>query len=132
MTADEEETDDVSIRDHCRLFRRITRAQLKPAPNGGYRPISGAFNNSSGPGGTMSVSLEDTLADNGLGPDDLVAALNDTYVAAITAELAREEQQRLRRSPTNDDIAHGDVIGEKPVGRRKRLASAAVWVVPPA
>jgi len=62
---------------------------------------------------------------------DLVAQHPDTYVAAITAKLARDEQQRLWRSPTEEDVAHGEVIGDKPSSRRKRFAKAAVWVVPP-
>lgn len=131
MSTDAEEADDPTVAAECNLYRRIASNQIKPTNDGGYRPISGAFSNSSGADGSMSVSLGDTLEEHRLTPEDLVAQHPDTYVAAITAQFARGEQQRLRRSRTKEDIAHGDVIGDKAPRRRKRFAKAAEWAIPP-
>lgn len=131
MSPDAEEADDLTVADECNLYRRITSNQVKPLNDGRFRPISGAFNNSSGPDGSMSVSLEDTMQSHDLTPADLVAKHPGTCVAAVSAKFARDEEQRLRRSATEEDVAHGEVLGDKPHGRRKRFAKAAEWAVPP-
>lgn len=132
MSTEAEEPDDLTVADECHLFRRIPGNQIKPTNDGGYQPISGAFNNSSGPERSMSVSLGDTMEAYDRTPGDLVAPYPDTYVASITARLARDEEQVLRRSPTGEDVAHGDVIGDKnSKSRRRRFAKAAEWAVPP-
>ena len=71
------------------------------------------------------------MRSHGMTPADLVAQWPGTYVAAISAKFARSEEQRLRRSATEEDVAHADVIGPKPAGRRKRFAQAAEWAVAP-
>jgi hypothetical protein len=131
LNAEAEDADDLSIADECKLYRRIPGNQIKPDRDGRLRPISGAFNNSSGVGGTMSISLDDTMKASGIAPEDLVADHAETYLASITARLARHEEQRLRRSPEPEEPAHGEVVGPKSAGRRKRFAKGSEWAVPP-
>ena len=84
----------------------------------------------------MSVVLGDTLAALNRVPHDLphtplrgekwgVAVLEVHY-------LRNEEQQELRRTPNEIELAHGDVRGKKNGKRRKRLKAHADWIVRPA
>jgi len=101
---------------------------------------SGAFDNSSMPGfeNEMSVILGDTLAALGRDPGELprraypeqpgrwgLAVLRASCVTSVP-------EQTIRRSPTPEECAHGDVVGAKNTKRRKRLKRCATWVFPPA
>ena len=115
-----------------RLYRRINRPHYSPQADGSFRLRDTAFKNSPGGGKDMSVALEDTLADSGGEVMDVLAGYGAEWgLAAITTQTAWDHEQDVQRTPKDDDPAHGDVIGEKPTGRRKKLALAAEWVVLP-
>jgi hypothetical protein len=80
----------------------------------------------------MSVQLGDTLAHIGKSPKDILDGLDASWgVAAIRAKTVTDEEQTVERTPKPRDEAHGDVVGEKPTGRRKLFAAAACWAVKP-
>ena len=91
---------------------------------------SSAFQNTAGTN-RMSVVCGDTLAELGRPPEDARRAMPDRYVAALTAGFVRREDQEVERTPTEEEPAHGDVVGDKARSRRRRFASAARWVVEP-
>ncbi len=63
------------------------------------------------------------------------------YVAARTIQPTltrggpmngvRSEDQKVLRSEPPEEPAHGDIWGDKPAGRRRRLTSRARWVIEP-
>lgn len=94
---------------------------------------SSAFQNPTRPDKTnrMSVVCGDTLDSMGRPPEDARRTKPGWYVAALTAGFVRAEDQEVQRSPTHEEPAHGDVVGDKGGGRRRRFARAARWVVEP-
>lgn len=79
----------------------------------------------------MSVVLEDTLVELGRNPESIIENRPGHGVLGIRAKDVRAEAQRIERSPLTVELAHGDVWGEKPGSRRRRLATKAFWVVEP-
>ncbi len=123
--------DDPTVADGTLLYRRIPEHQLTEDADGRVRPSSGAFSNSSSQRQDMSVSLGDTLNERHIPPERLVERFPNTFLASLTAEFVRNEEQVIERSPTPEDPAHGNVLGPKNSSRRKRFARAAEWVVTP-
>lgn len=86
----------------------------------------------------MSVVLGDTLASLGRVPEDLPSdtlwAGDDWGVAVLEASYLKREQQRqeIRRTPTEEELAHGDVRGKKNSACRRRIKAHATWLVRPA
>ena len=85
----------------------------------------------------MSVVLSDTLTLLDRQPDSLpedTPWAGDDYGVAVldVGFLRNDEGQEIRRTPTDDEPAHGDVRGTKNAKRRKRLKRHARWVVRPA
>lgn len=122
--------DDATVTNETRLYRRVSPQFIKPEGDT-FRVSSGAFQNTSGTN-EMSVSLGDTLEEIGTEPASLLDDFPGYGLVSLTAGLVRGEEQTVRRSPTEQDPAHGDVIGEKSGGRRKRFARQLEWAVLPA
>lgn len=124
--------DDLTIDGEADLFRRVPPDHYKVV-DGAFVLRDGAFKNFPRPElKRMSVVLEDTLAGEGRDPSSLLADEQSAFgVVAIKAKAVRAEEQRVERSPLEDEPAHGDVYGEKPGARRKRFVRAARWVVYP-
>ena len=80
----------------------------------------------------MSVVLGDTLQQLDRDTESVRGDQSNYGVIAITAKIARNEAQRIERSPRADEPAHGDVYGAKPAGCRMKFAAQAVWVIYPA
>ena len=85
----------------------------------------------------MSVVLDDTLGALHRTPEALPTdtswAGDQWGVAALEASFLRHsEEQELRRTPEDEEPAHGDVRGKKGHKRRRRLKRQATWVVRPA
>lgn len=127
---DNQADDDLSISGDTKLYRRVDPRFIK-RDGDTVRISAGAFQNTSATN-EMSVSLGDTLALQRREPGSLLLAFPGYGLVAITAELARLEDQSIRRSETPEDPAHGDVVGDKPPGRRKRFAGQCTWAVTPA
>lgn len=125
--------DDPTIRDECDLLRRIP---VKPDVNiiwddnqKRWRPSSASFKDH--PNGTpMSIVLRDELENADRNPDEVLIGHDDFALAAITAGIARENQQCIARDPLPDEPAHGIVIGEKKKASKK-MAKVAQWVIAP-
>lgn len=79
----------------------------------------------------MSVVLDDTLRAHGRVPESILVSRIGYGLVAVTAAEVRAEAQRVLRSPLVDELAHGDVWGDKPAGRRRRLAQVARWIIEP-
>jgi hypothetical protein len=128
--------DDRSISDETDLFRRI-HPQLDiqwDANESCWAVKSRAFQNTGGSTcGKMSVALADTAAADGRDPDDVLrrAGTPDWFLVALTAGDARAECQGVERAPTDQEPAHGNVVGRKTKGRKRALARAARWVIEP-
>lgn len=126
------------------VYRLIPTCNCQ-AIDGEWEFQSGAFDNASpmNPGESsedMSVALGDMLAVLSRFPESLpidapaCAANPDDWGVAVLASrfLLHEESQELRRTPQDDEPAHGDVRGKKNLKRRRRLKKHANWVVQPA
>jgi hypothetical protein len=119
--------DDGSVADSTKLFRRITQQWLVRDDNLDCVRVSSAAFSSEG----LSVVLEDTLLEGGRQPSDVLSDHPDEYLVSITAELVREHDQAVVRTPTDEEPAHGEVVGKKTKGRRRAFAAESLWVVPP-
>lgn len=85
----------------------------------------------------MSVVIGDTLKALDRSPNDLpneTPWAGDSWGVAVleVRYLRGHEQQDVRRTPRDEELAHGDVRGKKNGKRRKRLKAHAQWVVRPA
>jgi hypothetical protein len=124
--------DDGSVEDATDLLRLINKEWIRLEESGRYRVSSAAFCNSSGGALDMSVVLDDTLREQGRSAASLLDDQSQFVgVVALQAGFVRTEEQKIRRSPTESEPAHGGVIGRKNPGRRKRFAEQARWVQPP-
>lgn len=124
--------DDPSIDDETELYRRVPPAHWKRVGDE-YVVRDSAFKNHPNPEmKRMSVVLGDTLEQASRNPESVRSADQKNYgVVAIRARIVREHEQVIERSPQPNEPAHGDVYGEKPTGRRKKLVAAAEWIVYP-
>src|SRR4051812_5230881 len=94
--------DDQTIADDCRLFRRITRYQMR-SEGDRVRITSAALELSSDGSGT-SVHLEDTMEAHGVTAAQLVEGhTEETWLAWLFARAPRDEGLWLIRSPQADD-----------------------------
>lgn len=131
------------VGDDVLVYRLIPVSSCKPV-NGEWEFQSGAFDNSTPVDDSespedMSVVLGDVLTALGRAPDALPAETPcavdpDAWgVAVLTAQFLRHaESQEIRRTPIEEEPAHGDVRGKKNPKRRRRLKAHADWVVQPA
>jgi hypothetical protein len=127
-------TDDESIGNACRLFRRV---RSKPEISivwddnlGCWRPSSAAFRNDRD-GQPMSIALECELDAHGLAPASVLAGHEGFSLAYITAALARRLAQIVVKDPLPLEPAHGLVVGDKPRKVQKEMAKVAIWEVAP-
>ena len=119
---------DTPIADATELFRRIHPDEvIWDDDEGRYRPSSGAFRKKE----RVSVQIQDALADAEIEPEATLTLSGHTRhsLAALTAEVARKEQQILERTPLSDNPAHGEIVGKKSSSCATRLARAARWQV---
>jgi hypothetical protein len=123
--------DDRPVEDDTLLYRRVHKVHYSRRPDGSFRLRETAFKNPKDRV-DMSVQLGDRLAELGKSPEDVLEGHDSSFgLAALRTKVVRDEEQAVERTPRPDDLAHGDVVGEKPTGRRKRFAEAACWAVTP-
>jgi hypothetical protein len=124
--------DDLSVEPDCDLYRRVPPDHWRLV-GGEFEIREGAFKNFPQPERKrMSVVLGDTLDQLERDPNSILPPGREDYgVVALKAAAVRAECQRVMRSRTNEEPAHGDVYGDKPPSRRKRLVPLATWVVYP-
>ncbi len=123
------------VPDDTRLFRRLPPVwvveDVKRAE--GFRPSSQAFQNNTKPVKTnsMSIYLEDTLDSLGRTPASVVAGSDFLLVALKAGFVRAQDHQEVERTPTSEEPAHGDVVGDKPSRVKDSFAREAEWTVPP-
>jgi hypothetical protein len=123
--------DNASIHDEAALWRRVPPWPFIYDENlARWRPSSAAFADDPD-GHPMSVVLAEVVAAAGRVPAQILLGHDGFALAAITAGLARGSGQGVVRDPPWDEPAHALVIGPKTKAVQRRLAKAAVWVVPP-
>lgn len=125
-------SDDPSIRDECKLLRRIPVMQdfiVWDHNQGRLRPSSASFRDHRN-GTSMSIVLGDDLDSSGRDYSEVLRSHENFALAAITAGLARENSQAIARDPTKEEPAHGLVIGSKRKADKK-MAKEAKWIIPP-
>ncbi len=125
-------TDDPSIKDTARLFRRIHPQWIVYDQNRRMRrPSSRNFNDSQDKT-PMSVYVEEIAIQHNQTPSDFLKdEWSHHFLAAITAGWARQCGQKVYPSATKEEPAHADVAGRKPSNTRSRLAQPAEWVIGP-
>jgi hypothetical protein len=79
----------------------------------------------------MSVVLQDKLEELGRTPDSILESKPGHGLVGILAEDVRAEEQRIERTPRDEEQAHGDVWGKRPSARRRILAAKAFWAIEP-
>jgi len=123
--------DDLTIADEAPLWRRIPPDWWVFDGNlGRVRPSSQAFSDHAN-GSPMSVVLGNEVLAEGRSSADVLAGHGGFCLASITAALAREKEQGIRRDPLPDEPAHAEVFGRKRMSVKNAFAKQATWVVPP-
>jgi hypothetical protein len=123
--------DDPTILDDDLLLRRVPLQHfIWDAENQFWRPSSAAFEDHP-TGSPMSVVLASMLAAGGRGLESAVAGFAGFALAAISVEMVRNLGLGVVRKPLPEESAHAEVTGKKSKSIRKKLAVAAIWIVPP-
>jgi hypothetical protein len=126
--------DDQSISDDCLLYRRIKASPrvniVWDANENCWRPSSSAFDNLPNTN-SMSVVIDDTLCQLGRSPKSILDGYHGFALASFTAGFVRQLEQQVTREPTDEEPAHGHVIGKKAKSIRRKLARKATWEIPP-
>src|SRR5947207_3032225 len=117
---------DPRITGDARLLRRVHPQQLVPSEHGRKRVSSGAFRDYE-----LSINIEPFMIAAGRSPADALKNHAQHSLVAITAELAREHKQIVASDPTEDESAHGVVVGNKTAKVARTFATRAEWVIPP-
>jgi hypothetical protein len=126
------DADDPSIADTTAIYRRVPPQHCRFV-DGDVEVRDGAFKNFPKPERKrMSVVLGDRLVALQRDPRTILEGYEHCGVVVLRAgRLRHEEDQTIQRTPTADEPAHGDVIGEKSAARKKHLAAMAEWVIKP-
>jgi hypothetical protein len=123
--------DDGSIPDEFALWRRIPPWHFIHDENlGRWRPSSAAFADDSD-GQPLSVVLAEAVVAAGRGALQILEGHDGFALAAITAGAARTCGLGVVRDPLPTEPAHALVVGPKTKAIQRRLAKAAIWIVPP-
>lgn len=111
------------------LYRRVDRRLLKESAGGCIRVTSAAFKQDP----ELSVVLGDQLAEDGRPPETTLERWPGQYLISFLARDVRSTKPPLDvvRSPTEEEPAHGDVIGRKTGAVIKALHEAAAWALAP-
>lgn len=120
--------DDLAIPDALEFFRRINpEVHLVPDENEDcLRLSSGAFKQRD-----LSVVWSDDLETSGRPPDQAVTA-TESHLVKLTAGDARALSLAAIRKPTEDEPAHGEIVGKKTKRIKNALVRASRWQEPPA
>lgn len=116
--------DDPSIDGPTRLFRRVHQNFVKRDEDRGCtRLTSAAFQDAE-----LSVDLEDSLQ---VDPATLLDAYPGFSLVSFDAQAARDAGLVVCRDAQPENPAHGLVVGRKTGSKKRRLAEASRWEIPP-
>jgi hypothetical protein len=120
-------SDDLSILNEDRLFRRVRMNQLRTEPDGSRRPTSAVFKNQE-----LSINIESLMIEQGRAPEDTLANFPDDYLSSITAGSVREHKYPIVKDtdPPNDP-AHGLILGKKTNAFANAMVRVHQWVKAP-
>lgn len=118
------------------VIRRIPSNWVVPDKDGSLRLSSMAFKASSGVNAGMSVDLEALIVKAGIDPK--VHVTTPRWVGSIryTAGQLRDEQFQVGFDPLEEEPPepanpfHGEVWGDFPRSKQRRLSEFAEWFVP--
>ena len=80
----------------------------------------------------MSVALSDTLDQLGREYASVLEGVEGDFgLVGFSANVARDNGQRVAREPTPEEPAHGVVFGDKPKSVRRAIAKRCRWIVEP-
>lgn len=125
--------DDPTIFDSDVLLRRVPikpQQIVKDENLGRYRPSSAAFNDHPN-GSAMSVNIRSGVFTSQRREKDVLPLDPPMALAGIRVSTVRGAGLGTVRAPVADQIAHGEVIGDKTKPVRRALATEAFWVVLP-
>ena len=124
--------DDVTIVDDADIWRRIPPVHLVKDEDRQTLRISTAAFRDSPDKSPMSVVLAETVRAAGRTAESVVVGAEENGIVAFAAGNARRLEQRLARTPTEREPAHGSVIGnKKPRKVQEGLRDASTWVLRP-
>jgi hypothetical protein len=89
-----------------------------------YRPSSGTFRKRQ----CASIYLADQLAEESRQPASVIDGYPEHSLSASVVERVRAKEQEVVRSPTDDEPAHGDIVGKKSSACADRLARATTRI----
>lgn len=128
--------DDISIDDTDGILRRVPNwpDMVKFDANlNTYRATSACFSDKAG-SKELSITLERPLLESGQTHQHAIVHEPKFGLARLTAGFVRHQiqpAQKLVREPTEKDVFHGLVVGEKSKQAKKAMAKAAVLVIRP-
>ena len=129
--SNEEYVDDKSIGNSSELWRRIPQNWVVKDANGnGWRPSSAAFQNHRN-GSPMSVFLGDEIKEAGEDVNKILIGHENYYVVSVTAGVARNLEQGIRREEEVGGPSHAEVFGNKTKSVRKGFVKKSTWLVAP-
>lgn len=118
--------DDLSIPADAVLWRRVPVQHFVQEADGTIRPSSAAFDDDPD-GDPMSTVLARPDRD----PFPVLLGNDAWALAGVSVALVRELGWGVERRPTLEEPDHVVVIGNKTHSKRKRVARACSWVIPP-
>src|SRR5882762_4918514 len=131
--AGETYVDDRGIENAAVLWRRIFPKWVVVDENAGgaLRVSSQAFQDSDD-ATPLSMLLSSIVIASGREAADVLAGFDGYSLASITAGDARSAAQGIAKTPQRNEPAHISVFGPKTGGNKRKMAKAAIWVIPPA
>jgi hypothetical protein len=123
--------DDPTIRDEELLLRRVRPDCYVVDKNMGIRRLSSGTFDDSKDGSPLSVLLTSVLAATGRTKEDALQGYAGYGLAEFSAGLARQCNQRVARTPLEEEPAHASVIGKKTKKVKSELAKGATVLILP-
>ena len=96
---------------------------------GRVRPQSDTFDDDDD--SPCSIVIGEILRQQGRGEMEVLAGHEGYLLVRVKVSEVRRQNLSIEPFPTPEEPAHGYLVGTKTGGRKKALARAAEWVVPP-
>jgi hypothetical protein len=75
--------------------------------------------------------LGDCLEEQGREPESVLDDFPEDFLVAVSAELAFALKQVIERTPTNTELAHGEIVGKKTGKVKNAFIRNLVWLKQP-
>lgn len=122
---------DAPVPSETRLFRRVRPSQGRQHlvfdhNRNCVRPSSALFGQE-----RTSILLGDCLEEQGREPESVLDDFPEDFLVAVSAELAFALKQVIERTPTNTELAHGEIVGKKTGKVKNAFIRNLVWLKQP-